>query len=220
MRVSPPLARVPCACRQSRSNDRGVLRYRSDEKGRLITRISGHVPRTNADVQAWIRSFQRRTGKRSTDEAISIDLSDRNIDFLRHLDLIRSLCAGLAPVDPNHLVFLRRAKINPKAIGWSAGVKKTSQRVGLSRMIDIKAQRQASNDLKVIFAFDRSDVDLCSGWEKREFEFRKQIVIDRLRLEEVASAMEVQDGGRALAQLRRDWRTRRDARAVGRPGFS
>lgn len=192
--------------------------HRTDKNGGLVTMIFAHLPSCKRNVSGWIQAFFcRRASAASVHEALSVDAVDESESFERHLKLIRSACSGLMPIKPEHQVFLRRTRI-PAMQCRPLGPKRTPQRVGLSRWIDSEAQAVASEDLQVLCVLEDSTADACSGWEMKEFAYRKRIVDERLRLE--AAAQERIDEGIALAAVKVQWRNSRALREVGRPGFS
>lgn len=193
--------------------------HRTDGQGDLVTRIVAHLPLCRRKVDSWVHDFfRRRTSATSLEDAVLLDLADEGDGFQRHLELIRSVCGALMPTKPEHQVFLRRTRIDVKRIGWSPGKKVTSQRVGLSRLIDRDAQAKASEDLQVISALDNAEADPCTGWELKEFAYRRSIVEERLRLE--AAARDRADNGLSFRAVQERWGKTRPARAGSRPGFS
>lgn len=192
--------------------------HRTDQNGDLVTTVFAHLPACKRNVSGWIRGFFcRRASAASVNEAVKVDLMVGGQPFERHLHLIRSACSGLLPSEPAHQVFLRRTRI-PARQCRALGPKRTAQRIGLSRGIDSEAQGVASDDLEPLYVLHDPNADACSGWEMKEFAYRKQIVEERLRLE--TAARERADAAVALAAVRQQWWSSRAAREVHRPGFS
>lgn len=192
--------------------------HRTDQNGDLVTMIFAHLPSCKRNVSGWIQAFFcRRASAASVHEALSVDALDESESFERHFKLIRSACSGLMPIKPQHQVFLRRTRI-PVSRCRPLGPRSTPQRVGLSRGIDTEAQRVASENLEVLYVLDDPTADACSGWEMKEFAFRKRIVEERLSLE--AAARERNDAAVVLAAVKAQWRNSRALREGGRPGFS
>jgi DNA polymerase-3 subunit gamma/tau len=192
--------------------------HRTDQNGDLVTTIFAHLPSCKRNVSGWIRAFFcRRASAASVHEAVSVDALDESEPFERHLNLIRSACSGLMPIKPEHQVFLRRTRI-PARQCRPLGPKCTAQRVGLSRWIDSEAQGLASGDLEPLYVLEDPTADACSGWEMKEFAYRKRIVEEHLSLE--AAARDRIDAEVALAAVTVQWRNSRALREVSRPGFS
>lgn len=193
--------------------------HQTDNDGHIVTRIVAHIPRCKRDPKVWVAGFAKRHAtEASLEGAVDIHIEPEKNTFLRHLELIQSICAGLMPVSPAHQVFLRRAKIDARRIGWSAGAKPSPQRVGLSRLIDKEEQAKASEDLKVLYAFNEAGADPCSGWELQEYRYRRKIMEQRRMLED--SAADRQDGGLAVWKVRDEWKRAAPMRQSRRPGFS
>lgn len=192
--------------------------HRTERTDDLVTTIYAHLPICKRNVVGWIKGFFfRRASGASVEQAVSVELFETGDAFERHLSLIRSACSGLMPVLPEHQMLLRRMRIERKQCR-SLGPRITSQRVGLSRLIDKRAQRTASDDLEVLYVLDDSEADACSRWELKEYEYRRQLLEQRARLE--TSAQGRPDGEIALATVRQQWGSLRTLREARRPGFS
>lgn len=193
--------------------------HQNDPKDGLITRIAAHFPPCATDVSNWIlnKFFRRRALAMNPETPVQIELFPKSQPLAVHLNLIRQLCAGLAPSDRANLAFFNRTQIDHR-LGWVPGDKITSQRKGVSRLIDVDAQRKAGNDLKVIFAIEKRDVDACSGWELEQYEYRKMLIDERNGLEKVA--MQHADHELRLRALREQWAKGEKLREAGRPLFS
>lgn len=190
--------------------------HQTDKEGRVMTRIVGHIPGCRRDPKAWISSFFGRPSVSASLEGLDLSISSGKEAFAKHLSLIQRLCAGLMPCSPEHQIFLRRAKIDTRLIGWAVGAKSTTQRIGLSRLIDQAAQKKASDVLDVVYVFDQEG-DPCSGWELAEYRYRQEIAEQRLQLEEAAASSV--DSGLALSRVREEWARTKLTRQARRPHF-
>lgn len=192
--------------------------HRNDAQEGLVTELVSHLPPCSKSVEEWIkdRFFKHRAS--SSEDAVQVRLFAEKDAFARHLKLVRYICAGLAPLNTENKKFRYRTGIDSARLAWTAGLKATSQRIGLSRAIDERAQSEASRDLKVLSIFDSQEADACSGWELKEYAYRTELIRHRQRLEEAAQANA--NPKLSMAALKREWSDTKVLREVRRPGFS
>lgn len=202
--------------REPKTDLHSLYAHQTDEEGRLVTRIIAHIPDCARDPKNWVINFAKRhAAEVSINDFIDARDALEKDRFRRHLEFIQGLCAGLRAVSPEDKIFLRRARIDAKRSGWSAGEKVTAQRVGLSRLIDHAQQLMASEDLDVLYAFEHSAMDPCSGWERAQYLYRRKVVEQREWLE--ATARDHANARLALSKVKAEWKRAKDFREAARP---
>ena len=134
---------------------------------------------------------------------------------------MRFLCAGGDSRSSGNRIFTARAGINVRRMHGPVGPKKTPQRIGVSRLLDERARKAASQDLTVLSSFDNAELRFSSGWEFAEHKHRKQIIAQRRALEaEISRLFAGAELGRRLATFREHWIGARTEREAFRPGFN
>lgn len=195
--------------------------HRWDDEQGLITDIVAHIPDELRDIEPWVRDrfFGNRVLAEIPKDAFSIT-REANHGLQGHLKLIREMCAGIDPDLSENKLFIRRAEIDIKKTGWHMAVNQTVQGSGVSRFLDTAARRQADNDLTVLSAVDDKTAQMCTGWERAEFAYRKGIIDQRLSEEhELARIYNGNDLQARRKVFHNAWRASRPLREARRPGF-
>jgi hypothetical protein len=207
-----------------------------------ITHIVATVPFEAGEIGTWLRDhfLPHHLESSCPPGAVTIRRStvpgDRH--FARHLQLVRLVCRG---VDPTYTVSIRDGggsttrfplieRIGvPRKLRGQIGRRFGAQRFNVSRLIGPEARREASGDLLPLSAFaDRSWLNLDSGWEVAEHQYRQKLNAERAAAEAKLDLDWPADGGelalrRRAAELQRFkevWSQAADARERNRPGMA
>jgi DNA polymerase-3 subunit gamma/tau len=205
-----------------------------------ITHVVATVPMEAGDIGTWLsdRFLPHHLESSCPTGAVTVRRSvvRDGEHFARHLQLVRLVCRG---VDPNYTVSIRNGvgittriplieRIGvPRKLRGQIGRRFGAKRFNVSRLIGPEARREASGDLPPLSAFaDRSCLNLDSGWEVAENQYRQKLNAERAAAEAKLDLDWPADGGELalrrreaeLQRFREAWSHGVEARKRNRPG--
>jgi hypothetical protein len=193
---------------------------------RAITHVVATVPMEAGDIGTWLRDrflphhleSSCPTGAATVRRSAVRD----GEHFARHLQLLRLVCRG---VDPTCTVSTRNGvgittrfplieRIGvPRKLRGQIGRRFGVKRFNVSRLIGPEARREASGGLPLSAFADRSWLNLDSGWEVAEYQYRQKLNAERAAAEAKLDLDWPADGGSSLSDG-----VRPSSSVLGKPG--
>jgi hypothetical protein len=207
-----------------------------------ITHIVATVPMEAGNIGKWLRGHFLPHHLEASYPAGAVTVRRPAVPtdehFARHLQLVRLVCRG---VDPTYMVSIQNAggittrfplieRIGvPRKLRGQIGRRFGAKRFNVSQLIGPDARRkEASGDLPPLSAFaDRSRLNLDSGWEVAEYQYRQKLNAERVAAEAKLDLDWPAEGGELalrrreaeLQRFREAWLQGAEARERNRPGM-